>query len=316
MRVTLAVAGFLLLLAPGPRSVYSMDYPTRPIRIVTAGAGGSNDFVSRLLAHGLSEQHRQPVVVDNRSGGFLPGEIVARAAPDGYTLLVAASNFWITPLLQKTPYDPVKVFAPITLVSTAPLLVVVHPSVAASVKELIALAKAKPGELNYASGPTGAPNHLGPELFKSLAGLNLVRVPYNSGGPAVNGLIGGQVQLMFATTGSVTPHVKSGRLRALAVTSMEPSALAPGLPPLAATLPGFEWISAQGVFATARTPAPILIRINQELVRVVLRPDIKENFLASGIEAVGNSPAQFAARIGTEIRRVAKLVKDTGIRAE
>jgi tripartite-type tricarboxylate transporter receptor subunit TctC len=188
--------------------------------------------------------------------------------------------------------------------------------VANSVKELIALAKSKPGELNYASGPSGAPNHLGVELFKAMAGVNIVRIPYNSGGPAVIALIGGQVQLMFASAASVAPQVKVGRLRALAVTSKQPSALAPGLPPLALTVPGYESVSAQGVFAPAGTPAAIINRVNAEIVRVVNQADVKEKFSGAGVETVGSSPAEFAAAIKFEISRMSKIIKDAGIKAE
>ncbi len=290
--------------------------------MITAEVGGGNDFTARVIAQGgLSERLGQPVIVENRggAGGAIAAEIVAKAAPDGYTLLVYASNIWIIPLLRSNvPYDPVRDFAPITWAARSPSTVVVHPALPVnSVKELIALARARPGELNYGSGGTGATTHLAVELFKAMAGVNMVRIPYKGNGPALIDLMAGRVQVMFATAGSVTPHIRSGRLKALAVTSAQPSALAPGLPTVAASgLPGYESNSIYGIFAPAKTPAAIVTQLNQEIVRVLSRTEVKEKFLNSGVETVGSSPEEFAAAIRSDMARMAKVIKDAGIRGE
>jgi tripartite-type tricarboxylate transporter receptor subunit TctC len=301
----------------GAGIVFGQKYPNKPIRIVASAAGGSGDFAARLIAQGLSGALSQQVVVDNR-GGVIPGEIVSKAPPDGYTLLIDAASFWIGPLLQETPYDPVKDFAPVTLTDSAPNVLVVNPSLPVkSVKELIALAKARPGELNYGSSSTGSTPHLAAELFNMMAGVKIVRVPFKGSGPAVISLLGGQVQLMFATAGSVAPHVKSGRLRALAVASLQPSALAPGLPTIAASgVPGYEAVAFEGMFAPAKTPVAIIDRLNQEIVRVLNRAEVKERFFNAGVETVGSTPEEFAAAIKSNVAKWGKLIKDAGIRDE
>ena len=301
----------------GAGMVFGQNYPNKPIRIVASAAGGSGDFAARLIAQGLSGVLSQQVVVDNR-GGVIPGEIVSKAPPDGYTLLIDAASFWIGPLLQETPYDPVKDFAPVTLTDSAPNVLVVNPSLPVkSVKELIALAKARPGELNYGSSSTGSTPHLAAELFNMMAGVKIVRVPFKGSGPAVISLLGGQVQLMFATAGSVAPHVKSGRLRALAVASLQPSALAPGLPTIAASgVPGYEAVAFEGMFAPAKTPVAIIDRLNQEIVRVLNRAEVKERFFNAGVETVGSTPEEFAAAIKSNVAKWGKLIKDAGIRDE
>ena len=301
----------------GAGMVFGQNYPNKPIRIVASAAGGSGDFAARLIAQGLSGALSQQVVVDNR-GGVIPGEIVSKAPPDGYTLLIDAASFWIGPLLQETPYDPVKDFAPVTLTDSAPNVLVVNPSLPVkSVKELIALAKARPGELNYGSSSTGSSPHLAAELFNMMAGVKIVRVPFKGSGPAVISLLGGQVQLMFATAGSVAPHVKSGRLRALAVASLQPSALAPGLPTIAASgVPGYEAVAFEGMFVPAKTPVAIIDRLNQEIVRVLNRAEVKERFFNAGVETVGSTPEEFAAAIKSNVAKWGKLIKDAGIRDE
>jgi tripartite-type tricarboxylate transporter receptor subunit TctC len=297
--------------------VFGQNYPNKPIRIVASAAGGSGDFAARLIAQGLTGALGQQVVVDNR-GGIIPGEIVSKAPPDGYTLLIDAASFWIGPLLQETPYDPVKDFAPVTLTDSAPNVLVVNPSLPVkSVKELIALAKARPGELNYGSSSTGSTPHLAAELFNNMAGVKIVRVPFKGSGPAVISLLGGQVQLMFATAGSVAPHVKSGRLRALAVASPQPSALAPGLPTIAASgVPGYEAVAFEGMFAPAKTPVAIIDRLSQEIARVLNRAEVKERFFNAGVETVGSTPEEFAAAIRSNVAKWGKLIKDAGIRDE
>ena len=296
-------------------------YPTRPIRLVTAEAGGGNDFAARVIVQGLGGSLGQQMVVDNRggAGGQIAVEIVAKSQPDGYTLLLYANNIWLIPLLRSNvPYDAVRDFAPITWVARSPSTVVVHPSLPVnSVQELIAYAKARPGELNYGSGGTGSTTHLSVELFKAMTGVNIVRIPFKGNGPALNALVGGQLQVMFATAGSVAPHIKSGRLKALAVTSAQPSSLTPGLPTVAAAgLPGYESISIYGLYAPAKTPAAIVKRLNGAIVQVLGRADARERFLTSGVEVVGSSPEQLAAVMKAEIARMDKVIKDAGIRED
>jgi tripartite-type tricarboxylate transporter receptor subunit TctC len=295
----------------------AQNYPTKPVRIVTAEPGASNDFLSRIIAQGISEPLGQQVIVDNRASALVAG-IVAKSNPDGYTLMVTTGLVWILPFLQSTSYDPVKDFLPVTIATSSPNVVVVHPSVAVnSVKELIALAKAKPGQLNYGSGSTGSASHLAAELFKSMAGINIVRVPYKSAGPAVTALIAGEVQLMVATSTSVAPHIKSGKLRALAVTSAQPSSAFPGLPTVTASgVPGYEASALLGVFAPAKTSTAIINRLNQEIVKAMNRPDMKERLAAAGMDVVGSSPAQSAVIIRNDMALMGKVIKDAGIRAE
>jgi len=296
--------------------VRGQDYPNKPIRIVTP-AGGAGDFVARLIAEKITGPLGQPIIVDGRST-VIAVETVAKEAPsDGYTLLVAGNSLWIGPLLQKMPYDPLRDFAPISLLDRAPNVLVVHPSLPVhSVKELITLAKAKPGELNYATGSIGSSDHLAAELFKSVAGVNITGINYKAQGPALNGVIGGEVQLMFNTASSAMPFVKSGRLTALGVTSAQPSALVPGVPPISATLPGYESGSLIGLLAPSNTPAMIVNRLNQEIVRVINRADMKERFMSLGAEPVGSSPEEFAATMKSDIAKWGKVIKDAGIHVE
>ena len=286
-------------------------YPNKPIRIVTGGAGGSVDFVVRMLAQGLTANVGQQVIVDNRPPGVIPGVIVSQAPPDGYTLLFAGATLWIGSLLQKTPYDSLKDFSPITLTNKQPNVLVVHPSVAInSVRDLIAMAKSKPGALNYASGGNGSSTHLAAEVFKDMAGVNIVRIAYKGGGPALIDLLSGQVHMSFANAGPVMAHVKAGRLRALAVTSAKPSALAADLPTVAASgVPGYEAAAIVDMFAPAKTPDAVVVRLNRELVRVLNQADVKERFLASGGEAVGSTPQELTDVMKSEIARLGKLVK-------
>lgn len=241
------------------------DYPNRPLRLVSPGPGGGADFVARFVAQGISGPLGQQVVVENRPAGVIPGQIVSKAPPDGYTMMVNGNSFWIAPLMRDgVPYDPMKDFSPITLAVSSPNILVVHSSVpATSVKGLIALAKARPGVLNYASASAGGSVHLSAELFKYMAGVNIVRISYKTSGTSVNSLLGGEVDLMFANAPPVMPHVKAGRLRALAVTTLKPSVLLPDLPTISgAGLPGFEVASVYALFAPARSPAAIVSRLN------------------------------------------------------
>jgi tripartite-type tricarboxylate transporter receptor subunit TctC len=296
---------------------FSQDYPAKPIRILTTTAGGGGDFTSRQIAQGITGPLGQPVVVDNRPAIIAP-EVAAKAPPDGYTLLVAGGSVWTTPLLQKAPFDAVRDFTPIALVSTAPYLLVVHPSLPVkSVRELIALAKARPGELNYAAGTAGATTHLSAELFKAMAGLNIVHIRYKGPAPSVAALVSGEVQMTINDVGLLLPYAKSGKLRVLGVTSAAPSPLAPGIPTVTSSgLPGYEAIAITGMWAPVKTPASIINRLNQEMVRALNVAEVKERFLNAGQEIVGSSPEQFASTIKSEIAKLNKLIHDAGIRTE
>ena len=304
------------ILAAG--TVFGQDFPNRVVRMVVAEAGGGNDFIARAIAPGLGTGLGQQVIVDNRGGGIIPAQTVAKAAPDGYTLLLASGTLWILSLMRDTPYDPIRDYLPITLAVISPNVLIVHPSLPVKcVRDLIALAQSKPGELNYASSATGGSGHLAAELFKAMAHVNIVRISYRGNGPALNDMISGQVQVMFSNAASSIPHVKSGRLKALAVTTALPSALLPGLPAVAASgLPGYETAVVFGIFAPARTPAPIAGRLNLEAVRAINKADIKDKFLGVGVEPVGSTAEDFAAKIKSEMSRMRKVIVDAGIRAD
>jgi tripartite-type tricarboxylate transporter receptor subunit TctC len=311
---------FSIVLMLAPEAASAQSYPTKPIRIVTAESGGSSDFSSRIVAQWLTSTLGEQVIVDNRgaSGGVIAAQIVARAQPDAYTLLFYGSNIWLMPFLRDSvPYDPIGDFSPISLTNVSPNVLVVHPSVAQSVKELIALAKAKPGALNYASGGTGSSNHLAAEMFKSMVGVDIVRVPFKGAGPAIGDLLTGQLQMAFFTPPSVIPHIKSGRLRALAVTSLQPTALVSGVPTLASTgVPGYEMTSMYGLFAPAKTPASLITRLNREVVQGITRPEAKEKFFSGGSEVVGSTPDEFLVAVKAEMARLGKVIKAAGIRGE
>jgi tripartite-type tricarboxylate transporter receptor subunit TctC len=299
-------------------SVEAQEFPARPVRVVTSALGGSADLVARLIAQGLTASLGQQVIVDNRPTGIVPGETLVKAVPDGYTLLFHGSSLWMAPLMQKVPYDPVKDLAPISLAASTPNIVVVHPTVAAkSVKELIALAQAKPGTLNYGSGATGSSSHLAAELFKYMARVNVARVPYKGQGPAVIALLGGEVQISFATSGSVAGHLKSGKLRALGIATPKPSALAPGLPTVAESgLPGYQSASNAGMFAPARTPASLISLLNRHIVQALNKAEAKDVLFKDGTEVIASSPQEFAAAIKAEMTSLGKVIKAAGIREE
>jgi tripartite-type tricarboxylate transporter receptor subunit TctC len=299
---------------------FAQPYPAKTIRIVTNEPGAGLDFSARLLAQGLTERLKRQVIVDNRggAGGIIAGELVAKAAPDGYTLLFYSNGLWTVPLLQKVPFDPLRDFAPVTLALTSPSLLVAHPSLPVkSVKELLVFAKARPGELNYASGGNGAPTHLAAELFKLMARVDLVHLPYKGSGPALNALLGGQAHLMFTVANGGLPHVKSGRLRALAVTSAQPSALLPGLPTVAAAgVAGYEAVTMQALFAPAHTPELIIQLLNQETQQVIQSPEIRERFFNMATEVVASTPDQLRAAVASDMTKLEKVIKAAGIRAD
>lgn len=304
-----------MLLLPG--AVFAQDYPHKPLRIVTSEAGGGNDFPARLIAQGLATALGQQVIVENRPSGVVPGDIVSKAPPDGYTLLLYNNTLWMGPLIQTTPYVVARDFATVTTVAKAPNVLVVNPALPVkSVADLMAVARARPGELNYGSAGTGASSHLAAELFRTLAHIDIVRINYKGASPALTALLAGELQLMFPTAGAVMPHLRAGRVKALAVTSAAPTALFPGLPSVSATLPGYESTVIYGVLAPAGIPRAILGRLNAEIVRLLERADVKEKFFNAGMETVGGTPEQFAAAIKSEVARMGKLIKEAGIRAE
>jgi len=296
------------------------DYPSRPIRLIVPFApGGGNDTVARLVGQGLSAELGQPVVVDNRpgAGGIVGAEAAAKAPADGYTLFLGGvGSHAINPNLHANlSYDPVKDFAPISLIASAPLVLVVHPSVRAnSVRELIALARAEPARLNYASNGNGSSSHLAAVMFASMTGVDMVHVPYKGLSPALSDLLSGQVQLMFSSVVAIVPHVKAGKLRALAVSSRERLSLLPDLPTIAeAGVPGYETSSWYGILAPAGTPAEIVTRLNAALVKVVSQPDVRQALAQEGADPVGNSPAAFGAFIRSERQRLGDVIRQAKV---
>jgi tripartite-type tricarboxylate transporter receptor subunit TctC len=292
------------------------DYPSaRLLRIVTSQPGSGSDAVARILVKRLPDKFGQNAIVDNR--GILAPEIAAKAPPDGYTVLFYSTPLWVSPLLQSnSQWNAAKDFAPVTLAVNAPNLLVVHPSLPVkSVRDLLSLANARPGELNYGSGSAGSSSHLAAELFNVKAGVNIARVPYRGVGPALVGLLSGQVQVLFPSAGSVMPYVKSGRMRALAVSSAKPSALLPDLPTIAASgVPGYEADTPLGVFLPAGTPVKIVTQLQQGIAATLNLPDIKKLVLAQGAEPVASSPAEFAAWLKSDIARWNQLIHDKGLR--
>jgi tripartite-type tricarboxylate transporter receptor subunit TctC len=313
----------LLVLSLAAFPVAAQAWPAKPIRyIVPFPPGGATDIIARAVAGEISKTLGQQVVIDNRggAGGNIGTDIVAKAAPDGYTILMGTvgTHGINVSLYSKLPYDAVRDFAPVTLVATVPNVLVVHPSVPVkSVKELIAYAKANPGKLNFASSGNGTSIHLSGELFKTMTGVSMVHIPYKGSAPALADLLGGQADLMFDNLPPSLPHIKSGRLHALAVTTARRSAAMPDLPTMAeAGVPGYESGSWFGVLAPAGTPKDIVNRLNAEIVKALAVPEIRERLQAQGAEPVGNTPEQFAAFIRSEITKWAKVVKDSGAKID
>lgn len=308
------VAAFLIV-SQFPQVTSAQNYPTRQIRMLAPEIGGASDISARLIAQALSANLGQSVVIDNR-GGLAPA-VAAKAAPDGYTLISFGSPLWLSAFLRdNVPWDATKDFIPITLTASSPNVLIVHPSLPVrSVKQLIALARSNPGELNFSSGSSGALTHLSGELFNAMAGVKLVRVFYRGNGPALNALIGGEVHLMFANAGSIVPQLGAGRVRALAVTSLKPSPLLTGLPTIAEQgIPGYEALTVIGMFAPARTPAAVVKRLNEEILKVLANADLNAKFLNIGVEPVGSTPEQFADFIQADMAKWGKVIKDGNIR--
>ncbi len=300
----------------------AQTYPTRPIRLIAPFApGGPTDIVARVVAQRLGASLGQNLVVDNRpsAGGAIGCELVARAAPDGYTLLLGSSgNLAVAPSLTlKLPYDPVKDFQPVTQTTSGPQIMVVHPSVQAkTVQEFIALAR-KSGKLNYASGGTGMSNHLASELFTMAAKVSILHVPYKGTGPALSELLGGQVQMMMSSLLPAMPHVQSGRLRGLAVTSLKRTAALPDIPTMVESgLPGFETTSWHGLLLPAKTPAAIANRLHSELVKMLNHAEVKTLFANQGMDVVANKPEEFAAYIKSESEKWSRVIKTIGLKPQ
>jgi tripartite-type tricarboxylate transporter receptor subunit TctC len=300
----------------------AQSYPTKPIRMVVAyPPGGGTDIVGRMVAQKLSENIGQTVVIDNRGGaaGNIGSEIAARSAPDGYTVLMGnvAPNAINVSLYAKLAYDPVRDFAPVSLVASTPNILVVQPSLSVkAVSDLVALAKAKPGTLNYPSAGLGSSSHLAGELFDTIAAVKMVHIPYKGGGPALTDLLGGQVQLMFATMPAAMPHVKSGKLRAVAVTSAKRSQALPELPTIGETLKGYEASTWYGLLAPAGVSRAVVIALNAQIVKILGVVETKDRLLQQGFEPVGSTPEEFGAYIKSEIAKWAGVIKAAGIRAE
>jgi tripartite-type tricarboxylate transporter receptor subunit TctC len=296
-------------------------YPSKPIRLVVPFvAGGPTDIQGRILSANLSQRMGQQVVVDNRggAGGNIGMDITAKAPPDGYTIVIATVGTWaVNPHLYKLPFDVVKDFAPITQVSTSPGVLIVHPSVPAkSVKELIVLAKEKPGQLNYGSSGVGGFGHISGEMFDLMAGTKMTHIPYKSSAPSLTDLIGGQIQVLFNNTISTVPHVKANRVRALATTGAKRTPALPDLPTVAESgLPGYENSSWSAVAAPAGTPRPIIMRLHKEIIALLKQPEVAQKHAEVGADIIGSTPEEFHAYLKAEVAKFGKLVKAAGIKA-
>jgi len=314
----LTTLALLLALAGG---VAAQDYPTKPVRlIIPFPPGGSNDVVGRMIATQLGERLGKQVVVDNRggAGGVLGTEVAAGAAPDGYTILVVSLAYTVNPWLYKLKYDPLKSFVPVAMLASGANVLTVHPSVPVnSLEQLIALAKQKPGELNYASAGAGSFQHLGSELFKLMAGVDIVHVPFKGGGPAMIDVVGGHSQVLVSSLVQTGAHIRSGKLKALGVGSTKRSALFPDIPTIAeAGVPGYEMANWWGIVAPAGTPQPIVDKLAKEIGVVLSAPETQKHFAAEGAEVVQKTPAELAAFIEAELAKWQRVVRDAKIKAE
>jgi tripartite-type tricarboxylate transporter receptor subunit TctC len=300
----------------------AQTYPNRPVRLIVPFApGGASDAIARIISPKLQERLGQPVVVENKggAGATIGADAVAKAQPDGYTLLYGTPGVQTTNpfLMKKLPYDAANDFAPIVSLVVVPNVLVVHPSVPAkSVKELIGLAKAKPGTLNFSSSGVGASSHLAGELFKSMAGVQITHIAYKGSGPAMQDLLAGNVQMAIDSVSVVLPHIKAGTLRALAVSVPEKSPVLPDLPTIAETLPGFDAAAFNYITAPARTPRPIIERLNKEINAVIAMPEIRDRLLSFGVTTVGGTPEQLDARIKSETAKWKKVIEAAGVRPE
>ena len=316
---TCLLTAMLIMASAAP----AQTYPIRPIRwVVTYPPGGPTDVVARAIGAKLTEAWGQQIVIDNRAGagGVIGTDIAAKAVPDGYTLLFGTSaGLTINPALNsKLPYDAVKDFAPVSLLVLNPQILVVHPAVPVkAVKELVALATARPGQLNYASVGLGSPNHMGMELLKALTGIDIVHVPYKGTGPAITDLLGGQVQVMFNSMPSVIPLVASGKLKGLAVGSVQRSPAVPDIPTVAeAGVPGFENVTWYGMFAPAKTPHDIIVKLNKQVVQILASPEMAQRLASQGAEPRSSTPEELTKFMRVESERWKKVIKTAGIKVE
>jgi tripartite-type tricarboxylate transporter receptor subunit TctC len=311
------LAPWLMFAVIASGHVFAQNYPAKPIRFIV---GPGPDALARVIGQKLTDAWGQPVIIDQRGGGggTISAEAVAKAAPDGYTLLWATGTHTINPSLYKVSYDMVRDFAPVTLLASTPFILAVHPSVSAnSVGELIALAKSKPGALNYGSGGSGTPPHLATELFKTLAGVSMVHVPYKTVAAAITDLIAGQLQVMFTVGPAGLPQIRAGRIRGLAVSTAKRSVFAPELPTVAeAGLAGFEVFGWNGLLAPAGTPKPAIAKLHDEIVKALKLQEVQERIATFGFEPVGNTPDEFGEFIKADIARWAKVVKESGARVD
>ncbi len=317
-----AALAALFALAAGAAAAQA-NYPAKAIRyVVPFPAGGPLDIVARAIGQELTKAWNQPVIIDNRpgAGGNIGADLVAKAPADGYTILMGAVSTHAinVTLYSKLPYDPIRDFAPVTLITSVPNVLVVHPSLPVkNVKDLIALAKARPGQLNYASGSTGSAGHLAGELFDSMAGVQMTHIPYKGAAPAVIDLIAGHVSLMFDNLSSALPNIKAARVRAVAVTTLKRSPLLADLPTISESgLRGFDVSTWFGIFAPAGTQPDIVVKLNTEIVRILHTGEMRERLATLGAEPVGNKPDEFAAFIRTEIQKYAKVIKASGAKAD
>jgi tripartite-type tricarboxylate transporter receptor subunit TctC len=313
-----SIVPILILIGLMP-AAHCQTYPAKPVRIVIGfPPGGGTDKLARLISPKLTASLGQSVIVENRpgAGGVVGAEVVAKAVPDGHTMLVTTSAYTISAALQdRLPYDPLTGLAPVTMFAISPSIVVVHPSLPVrNIKELIAFAKARPGRLNYGSSGNGAPYHIATEMFKSMAGVDIAHVPYKGAGPAVIAAVSGEVTLLFANIVSGLPQAKAGRLRALAVTTLKRSPIAPEIPTVAESgLPGYEFVTWFGVLLPAGTPSAVVLRLNREFKQAVATPEIRAALLADGAEPQETTPEGFAQIVKTDIQRYAKLAKQVGM---
>jgi tripartite-type tricarboxylate transporter receptor subunit TctC len=312
------MAMLLALVATAGMNAHAQDkYPSRPVRIVTSTPGGGNDFLARIVAPPLSNAIGQQIIVDNRPSRLVGG-IAARSTPDGYTLVVGGSTMQYTPLMEKIDYNAITDFTPVSLLERSPNVLVASPALKVSnVSELVALARAKPGVLNYGTGASGASLHLAAELFMIATNTRLARVPYKATGPAVLGLLTNEVQVVFATAGSVVPLLKDGKLKALGVTTAKPTPLVPGIPTIAQQgVPGFELVTIGFILAPARTPQSIVKILNQHVVKLMQQPDVKERLAAGGSDASSSSPEELGRFMREDDLRMRKLFKQLGLSAD
>jgi tripartite-type tricarboxylate transporter receptor subunit TctC len=305
---------------PAPEAV-AQAYPTRPIRIIALSSPASGpDIVGRLIGNKLTEAWGQQVIVDTRPAatGIIGAEIASKAAPDGHTLLIVTAQAVIVSVMyEKLPYDLLKDFAPISLMASTPFLLVVHPLVAAtSIRELIELAKSKPGQLLYGSGGSGSPPHLSAEIFKSMTGIDLVHVPYKGITPALMDTVGGQVQMVISVIPAVLPTVRAGRVRALGVTSAKRTPLVPDLPTIAETVPGYEFIGWYSLVAPAKTPPAILSKLNAEVVKALKTSELQDRLSNLGADPIGSTQVELAAYLPEQLEKMRKAVKDSGARPD